>query len=146
MYFMIDDNKNKIENCAFCAIARGENRFTELTSSPWLKSGACGARRVICESGDWVAFFPLNPATPGHTLVIPRFHVADLWAMEPYMGAELMTALIELGRAICSSLAPEGMNLITSSGGVAEQSVFHLHFHILPRWEKDGFGKFTWLW
>lgn len=122
---MIDDNKNKIENCAFCAIARGENRFTE----------------VICESGDWVAFFPLNPATPGHTLVIPRFHVADLWAMEPYMGAELMTALIELGRAICSSLAPEGMNLITSSGGVAEQSVFHLHFHILPRWEKDGFGR-----
>ena len=105
---MIDDNKNKIENCAFCAIARGENRFTE----------------VICESGDWVAFFPLNPATPGHTLVIPRFHVADLWAMEPYMGAELMTALIELGRAICSSLAPEGMNLITSSGGLQNNLCF----------------------
>ncbi len=122
---MVDENKDKTESCVFCAIARGENRFTE----------------VICESDDWVAFFPLNPATPGHTLVIPRFHVADLWAMEPYMGAELMTALIKLGRAINSSLAPEGMNLITSSGTVAEQSVFHLHFHILPRWQKDDFGR-----
>lgn len=118
---MIDDNKNKIENCAFCAIARGENRFTE----------------VICESGDWVAFFPLNPATPGHTLVIPRFHVTDLWAMEPYMGAELMTALIELGRAICSSLAPEGMNLITSSGGcrtICVSSSFSYSSSMGERW------------
>jgi histidine triad (HIT) family protein len=119
------EDEDETKNCEFCAIARGENRFTE----------------VICESDDWVAFFPLNPATPGHTLVIPRFHVTDLWAMESHLGAKLMTALIEVGRAIHYSLAPEGMNLITSAGSVAEQSVFHLHFHILPRWQTDGFGR-----
>ena len=52
-----------------------------------------------------------------------------------------MEAAIRVGRAINLALAPEGMNLITSSGKAAEQSVFHLHLHVVPRWFKDGFGR-----
>lgn len=38
-------------------------------------------------------------------------------------------------------MSPEGMNLITSAGETAEQTVFHLHLHIVPRWQRDGFGR-----
>ncbi len=113
------------KNCEFCAIARGEDRSVE----------------VVCEGTNWIAFFPLNPATPGHTLIIPRAHVVDLWQVEPQLGADLMAAAIRVGRAIDSALTPEGMNLITSAGQTAEQTVFHLHLHIVPRWHRDGFGR-----
>lgn len=112
-------------DCAFCAIAQGEDRSAE----------------VVCEDTDWIAFFPLNPATPGHTLVIPRRHVADLWQANPALGEELMAAVIRVGRAIDLALKPEGMNLISSAGATAEQTVFHLHLHVVPRWRRDGFGK-----
>lgn len=112
------------KNCDFCAIARGDDKNVE----------------VVCEGKTWIAFFPLNPATPGHTLIIPREHVTDLWQADPGLGADLMGAVIRVGRAITASLQPEGMNLISSAGTAAEQSVFHLHLHVVPRWRRDGFG------
>jgi histidine triad (HIT) family protein len=111
--------------CDFCSIARGDDRSVE----------------IVCESKNWLAFFPLNPATPGHTLVIPREHVRDLWAVEGPLAAELISAVIGVGNAIDRALEPEGMNLITSAGEAAEQSVFHLHLHLVPRWHRDGFGR-----
>ncbi len=113
------------DSCAFCAIARGDDPSVE----------------VVCQDERWIAFFPHDPATPGHTLIIPRKHIADLWQAEPALGAELMIAVIRVGRAINASLKPDGMNLITSAGTVAEQSVFHLHLHVVPRWRRDGFGN-----
>lgn len=111
--------------CEFCAIANGSDRNVE----------------VICETDDWVAFFPLHPATPGHTLLIPRQHVRNLWEVESSLGSKLMEGVIRLGRAIDSALTPEGMNLIASAGEVAEQTVFHLHLHVVPRWETDNIGE-----
>jgi histidine triad (HIT) family protein len=110
--------------CPFCAIARGEEPSAEL----------------ICEGSEWVAFFPVEPATPGHTLVIPRAHGPNLWVLEPNLASTLMQAVIRVGRAIETALDPQGMNLITSSGTVAEQSIFHVHLHVVPRWADDGFG------
>ncbi len=122
---MMSELDVEIKNCAFCAIARGEDPSAE----------------VVCEGDSWIAFFPKEPATPGHTLVIPRKHVTDLWDVEPSLGSDLMAAVVRVGRAIDKALKPEGMNLITSSGKVAEQTVFHLHLHIVPRWRRDNFGK-----
>ncbi len=112
-------------DCEFCAIARGQDSSVE----------------VVCESKEWVAFFPLEPATPGHTLIIPRDHVSDLWKAPPSLAADLMQAVVRVGNAIEEALHPEGMNLITSAGSVAEQTVFHLHLHLVPRWKRDGFGR-----
>jgi histidine triad (HIT) family protein len=67
--------------------------------------------------------------------------VVDLWEVESPLSGELMTAVIRVGRAIQTSLKPEGMNLISSAGEVAEQTVFHLHLHVLPRWHQDGFTQ-----
>ena len=116
---------SSVSDCEFCAIASGKDRSVE----------------VVCEGENWISFFPLSPATPGHTLVIPRAHVADLWQVNLSLGSDLMSAVIRVGRAINQALLPEGMNLITSAGETAEQTVFHLHLHLVPRWHRDGFGR-----
>jgi histidine triad (HIT) family protein len=110
------------EACDFCHIGRNDSDQAE----------------IICEGERWVAFFPQEPATPGHTLVIPRAHVPDVWSLDSELGAELMAAVVRIGRAIQQAVTPAGMNLISSSGEVAEQSVFHLHLHVLPRYPADG--------
>lgn len=119
------EQANPPGECAFCKIARGEDTSAE----------------IVCEAETWLAFFPRNPATPGHTLVVPRQHVTDLWEVEPPLDEDLMAAVIKVGRAIQSALQPEGMNLITSAGKTAEQTVFHLHLHVVPRWKRDGFDR-----
>jgi histidine triad (HIT) family protein len=121
---MMEARHEYLDGCEFCAIARGSDRSVE----------------VVCESDGWIAFFPLDPATPGHTLVVPKTHVANFWQLDGSLATELTNAVIRVGRAIDRALSPEGMNLITSAGRAAEQSVFHLHLHVVPRWQRDGFG------
>lgn len=111
--------------CPFCAIASGEDAEVEL----------------LFTEANWLAFFPLEPATPGHTLVIPRVHVEDLWQASPDLASDLMTATLKVGHALQEALQPEGMNLIASAGKAAEQTVLHLHLHVVPRWRRDGFGQ-----
>jgi diadenosine tetraphosphate (Ap4A) HIT family hydrolase len=113
--------ENPEKDCPFCAIARGEDASVE----------------VISEADSWLAFFPTAPATPGHTLVIPRKHVRDLWAADLHLAEELTGAAVRVGRAIKAAVEPEGINLITSAGEAAEQTVFHLHLHLVPRWAND---------
>lgn len=112
--------------CAFCDIANGKDDTVE----------------VVATSKHWIAFFPLEPATPGHTLIIPRRHVRDLWKIEDAgLARELIDAVVLVGRAVENVLQPEGMNLISSAGTAAEQTVLHLHLHLVPRWHHDGFGR-----
>jgi histidine triad (HIT) family protein len=113
-----------LTDCDFCRIARGEDASAE----------------ILWQEDKWVAFFPLEPATPGHTLIVPTVHVPTLWEADLDLAAELMKAVVLVGRAIQDAAAPDGMNLITSAGAVAEQTVFHLHLHVVPRWSGDGFG------
>lgn len=113
------------EACEFCAIARGEDTSAE----------------VVCESPAWLAFFPESPATPGHTLVIPREHVSDFLALGPRLSSSLMDGVVRVSRAIHEALQPDGMNLISSAGEAASQTVFHLHFHLVPRRLGDHFGE-----
>ena len=87
-----------------------------------------------------MAFLPLDPATNGHTLVVPRLHVRDFWEVGPALAAEMAAACLQVGKALRELLSPEGMNLITSAGDVAEQTVFHLHMHVVPRWPGDAIG------
>jgi histidine triad (HIT) family protein len=92
---------------------------------------------MIWREAEWIAFFPDAPATPGHTLVVPRQHVPHYWALSDELAANLAAASLRIGRAIHEALRPAGMNLITSQGAAAEQTVMHVHLHVLPRWEHD---------
>lgn len=112
------------DDCPFCKIARGDDPATHL----------------IWEAETWVAFFPLEPATTGHTLIIPRMHVPNFWDLDEKLAHELTDASLMVGRAVGTVLSPDGLNLITSAGEAAEQTIFHLHLHIVPRWVGDKFG------
>jgi histidine triad (HIT) family protein len=81
---------------------------------------------------DAVAFVPLKPVTEGHCLIVPKQHVAD-FATDPEVSAATMRRAAELMR-----WTPRPMNLITSRGREATQSVFHLHLHLVPRAANDG--------
>jgi histidine triad (HIT) family protein len=111
------------QSCAFCRIARDEE-----------------AAEVVWEDSEGLAFFPESPATPGHTLVIPRAHVQNLLNAEAPLAEHLMSMAVRVGRAIESTLHPEGMNWISSAGSAAAQTVPHLHLHIVPRWSGDAIG------
>jgi histidine triad (HIT) family protein len=114
-----------VAGCPFCAIAQNQGANV----------------RVVASTASWIAFFPPEPATAGHTLVIPRTHVANLWEADEATASAVVEGAIRVGRAIQSALMPEGMNLITSAGDAAEQTVFHLHLHVVPRWHQDEFGR-----
>jgi histidine triad (HIT) family protein len=110
-------------DCAFCRIARGEEEAI-----------------VVCDDEDCIAFFPESPATPGHTLVIPRRHVQHFLQVDEPLGERLMSMVSRVGGAIEKALRPEGMNLISSAGSAATQTVPHLHLHVVPRWSTDAIG------
>jgi histidine triad (HIT) family protein len=84
-----------------------------------------------------VAFMDINPATPGHALVVPREHSADLLEI----GAEDLSATVlaaqRLAKRMKDALDAAGINLINACGAAAWQTVFHFHIHVVPRYEDD---------
>lgn len=81
---------------------------------------------------DAVAFVPLGPVTEGHCLIVPKVHVKD-FAEDPEVYAAVSRRASQL-----MHWTPRPMNVITSLGKEATQSVFHLHVHLVPRVENDG--------
>ena len=121
---MSPGSREKLSDCQFCEISRGDSDEIEM----------------IASTDRWIAFFPLEPAALGHTLVIPTRHVENFLLADDSTTREMAIAVRVVGDAISRALGPSGMNLITSAGEAAEQTVFHLHFHLLPRWAGDHFG------
>jgi histidine triad (HIT) family protein len=84
-----------------------------------------------------VAFMDINPATPGHALVVPREHSADLLEIgEEDLSATVLAAQ-RLSRRMKDVIAADGIDLINACGAAAWQTVFHFHIHVVPRYEDD---------
>ena len=109
--------------CIFCAIVAGQARS-------WR----------VYEDEHCVAFLDVNPITPGHTLVVPRRHAADLLAMPEDEAQLVMRATHRVVRLLDEQLSPGGLNLVQANRAPAWQTVFHLHVHVLPRYDGDGLG------
>lgn len=87
------------------------------------------------------AFMDVQPVNPGHVLVVPNEHARDLADLPEETGAHLFRVAQRLAKAIrASGLRCEGMNFFLADGRAALQEVFHVHFHVIPRFEEDGFG------
>ncbi len=119
--------------CVFCAI----------------RDGAAPAS-VVHEDEVALAFMDIHPINDGHVLVVPREHAASLAELDPEAGAHLFRVAQRLaGRLRESGLRCEGVNLFLADGEAAGQDVFHVHLHVLPRFEGDnllieprqGFGR-----
>jgi len=110
-------------DCVFCRILAGEVPAERVHESP-------GA----------VAFLDVMQASRGHTLVIPRAHVAALTDLDDEAAAEVFRAVKAVMAKIGRALGPKGFNVGWNHGAAAGQHVFHLHVHVMPRFGSGGRG------
>jgi histidine triad (HIT) family protein len=85
------------------------------------------------------AFLDINPFSPGHTLVVPKEAARTLDKLSNESAEALGRVLPRISRAIMRATGAEEFNVIQNNGPNAFQSVFHVHFHIIPKME-DGRG------
>ena len=98
----------------------------------------------VYEDDHVVAFLDINPVAKGHTLVIPREEAATLDQLSEEYAAALGKALPRIARAILAATGATNFNVLQNNGALANQSVFHVHFHIIPKYD-DGSGVgFVW--
>ena len=103
--------------------------------------GQAPAVRVF-EDDDVLAFMDVFPQAKGHTLVIPKRSIArNLLEEAPEVLGPLMAGVQRVARAVRAALKPDGLMISQFNGAVAGQTVFHLHVHIIPRWEGVALGR-----
>ena len=110
--------------CVFCDIIQGQSPAS-----------------MVYADEQAIAFMDIRPVVSGHLLVIPRVHAASLADLDVDAGAHLFRVGMKLATALRrSTLRCEGINFFLADGVAAGQDVFHVHLHILPRFQGDGFG------
>ncbi len=89
----------------------------------------------VWEDDDVLAFMDVFPQSEGHVLVVSKTSTArNILEIEPETLAKLTSAVQRTARAVEKALKPEGLSLMQFNGDAGGQTVFHLHFHIVPRW------------
>ena len=77
------------------------------------------------------------PASPGHTLVIPKRHVASFFDLTPEEINACMELITEERELLDEEFKPDGYNIGVNVGPAAGQSIFHVHIHLIPRYKGD---------
>jgi histidine triad (HIT) family protein len=111
-------------NCTFCDILAGK-----LPASTVYQDEICSV------------FMDIRPVNSGHVVVIPKQHAASLAEMDENTGGHLFAIGQRVAAALRQSgIRCEGINFFLADGESAGQEIFHVHLHIFPRYEGDGFG------
>ena len=97
----------------------------------------------VYEDENHLAFLDIGPINEGHTLVIPKKHVDPITAMDPEALADLVRVVQRVARGVAAAARADGFNLHQSNGACAGQVVPHVHFHVIPRFDRDG-HSFHW--
>lgn len=87
-----------------------------------------------------LAFLDVAPLSNGHTLVIPKQAVAHLHELSAQSGAALGRALVKVSAAVVEATGATAYNILQNNGEEAHQAVFHVHFHIIPKFGEKGLG------
>lgn len=93
---------------------------------------------IVYEDADVVAFMDIRPVTRGHALVVPKKHSKDILETDETDLHKTIVAARKISAAIIRTVGAEAFTISTNRGEAAGQTVFHLHFHIIPRFAKDG--------
>jgi histidine triad (HIT) family protein len=118
------EKKEIMSECIFCKIVKGEV--------------PC---HTIWEDDDVVAFLDSTPINKGHTLVIPKKHVENIFTLSVDDLDKIMHVVQKIAlalRTIC-----EGINIGQNNNAAAGQVVPHVHFHVIPRFSGDGLRHWT---
>lgn len=94
--------------------------------------------RVLLENDDCISFLDIAPASIGHALIIPKVHYRDIYDIDLDVLSATVKMTKEVAELIEVSLKPEGSSLFQMNREVGGQTVFHFHFHVVPRWSGDG--------
>jgi histidine triad (HIT) family protein len=114
-------------DCLFCGIVAGDV-----------------PGQIVDSDERTMAFMDINPATPGHALVVPRAHSEDLLGVSDEDLEATMLAARRLVSRIDRALEPDGFNVLNACRPAAWQTVFHFHLHVIPRYEGDPL-KLPWI-
>lgn len=96
----------------------------------------------IFEDDEVLAFMDAFPQAKGHCLVISKTSKArNLLDAEPKTLGRVIGATQKLARAVRAALNPDGIVVMQFNGAPAGQTVYHLHFHVIPRWEGQPVGR-----
>jgi histidine triad (HIT) family protein len=107
-------------NCLFCKIVAREL-----------------PAQIIDEDERTISFMDINPATTGHSLVVPKEHSIDLLDVDQQDLEATIIAARRLAQKTLERLDADGVNLLNSSRPAAWQTVFHFHIHVIPRYMDD---------
>ena len=113
--------QNNHPDCIFCQIAQGK-------APAW----------KVYEDAHVVAFFDINPVNEYHTLVIPKQHYVNVFDTPVEELQHVIAAVKRITAVYQEKLGIQNVQIVNSSGREAQQDVFHLHFHIVPRHAGDG--------
>jgi len=113
-------------DCIFCKIIKGE-----IPSSK------------VYEDDKFLAFLDIMPLNKGHTLIIPKEHYETILDIPQDDLTEMVKIIQKITKALSLAIAPDGYNIFSNNKKAAGQEVPHLHFHIAPRFLKDG-HTFKW--
>ncbi len=127
---LTEEQKKALEEqkkqCPFCRIVSGEIPATK-----------------VFEDEKMLAILDINPATKGHTLVMPKEHYPIMAMLPPDIFKHFFTRLPELSKCIEDAMISDGIEVFIASGGAAGQNVGHFMLHLIPREGGDGLDKFT---
>ena len=107
-------------NCIFCKILAGE-----IPSA------------VVYEDDDFKAILDVNPAVRGHVIILPKNHAANIFELPDEDASKVMVVAKKIAAAVQKTYSCDGVNILQNNGKVAGQTVFHLHVHVIPRYEGD---------
>ena len=110
-----------MDDCIFCKIIKGE--------IPSIK---------LYEDEKTIAFLDIYPVAKGHTLIIPKNHSATLYDISIEDAEAVGATVSRVAKAVKKVLKCDGVNVYQGNERVAMQEIFHVHFHVIPRFENDG--------
>src|SRR3989338_453513 len=108
------------DQCIFCKIVRGEI-----------------PSKKIYEDKDVLAFLDINPANPGHTLVVPKKHAEDITKSSEEDITKALLIVKKITHELKEKMNAIGVNVLQNNGTAAGQIVAHTHFHVIPRYPND---------
>lgn len=109
------------ENCIFCKIAGGE-----------IPSAA------VYEDDKFKVILDIAPAAKGHAILIPKKHLPDIFEVDEETASGALLTAARVAKGMKEALGCDGVNILQNNGPAAGQTVYHLHIHIIPRWNDDG--------
>ncbi|HVB52429.1 MAG TPA: HIT family protein [Acidimicrobiales bacterium] len=110
-----------MSDCIFCAIVQGRQ-------PSWR----------VYEDESTYAFFDIDPVSEYHTLIVPKTHYADIFAITEASWLQVARTIKRVVSLFESKLGLRNIQIVNSSGVDAQQDVFHVHFHLIPRASGDG--------